>query len=449
MSLVRLPPEVAQLQHRIQQGMQNPAHIDRNTIINDTARLLSGLLALAEQPSPEVASLETVAALEASLEARIDALMAEGNSLTTERDELRLRVNALTNELDASDTVIGDLRQQITELRTINVALARTPPVIAPAIPPQVPLAPQVPQPVREHEREKLPDPEKFNGTDRTKLRGFLAQLRVKAALYPTDQARLRLAFSLLSGDALDLVMPYLREDTTINLTDLSALTTILENAYGNPNKVADAEQKLNSIQQGTRDFSSYYAEFQRYAAEVEWNEAAKLAALKRGLSYRMKQDFMAVEVEPTTVDGYVRTCNRLDTKRRALQNEPAHTRPANSAYSTQRQTSAAPANAKAPLPPRSTPTTIPTQNSATAPAAATSTATGTQAGPMDLSANRRRLSPEERAKRMAEGRCRYCGGLGHFAVNCPTAPRRLAAAEASVTVTASAPGDPAGAPVN
>jgi len=49
---------------------------------------------------------------------------------------------------------------------------------------------------------------------------------------------------------------------------------------------------------------------------------------------------------------------------------------------------------------------------------------TGTVAGytrpaPMDLSAGRRRISAEERAKRFTDGRCLYCGGFNHKAVEC------------------------------
>jgi len=54
----------------------------------------------------------------------------------------------------------------------------------------------------------------------------------------------------------------------------------------------------------------------------------------------------------------------------------------------------------------------------------------GTVAGytgpaPMDLSAGRRRISVEEKAKRFADGRCLYCGGFNHRAAEC--AARRKA----------------------
>jgi hypothetical protein len=37
----------------------------------------------------------------------------------------------------------------------------------------------------------------------------------------------------------------------------------------------------------------------------------------------------------------------------------------------------------------------------------------------MDLSAGRRRISTEERAKRFADGRCLYCGGFNHRPAEC------------------------------
>ena len=50
-------------------------------------------------------------------------------------------------------------------------------------------------------------------------------------------------------------------------------------------------------------------------------------------------------------------------------------------------------------------------------------TATGTHLGPMDLSAARRTVSPEERGRRIAEGLCFYCASSGHQGRSCPNHP--------------------------
>jgi len=43
----------------------------------------------------------------------------------------------------------------------------------------------------------------------------------------------------------------------------------------------------------------------------------------------------------------------------------------------------------------------------------------------MELNANRRRITPAERQRRIAQGLCMYCGGTGHFAAQYPAAGRR------------------------
>ena len=51
---------------------------------------------------------------------------------------------------------------------------------------------------------------------------------------------------------------------------------------------------------QGNREFSSYYAEFQRYAAEVTLDEPSELAALNRGTA--------ATHEKYLSFEGYQRT---------------------------------------------------------------------------------------------------------------------------------------------
>ena len=170
-------------------------------------------------------------------------------------------------------------------------------------------------------------------------------------------QAKLQLAINCLKGDAMDQVQSYVENDK-VNLANLAALIVILDTAFGNPKRVAEAKSKLLILQQGAKEFVLYYAEFQRYAADVQWDEVAKLVALWRGLSYKLKNDLVTAATDPATVADLVTLCKSLDMRRRALQSESW-------APNTTLRASAA---------------TVPTL---------ASTSSGTAPGPMDLSANR------------------------------------------------------------
>jgi hypothetical protein len=58
--------------------------------------------------------------------------------------------------------------------------------------------------------------------------------------------------------------------DNGINLTDVPALITVLEIVFGDPDRVVTAEQKWEALKQTNCDFSTYYAEFQCYATDIQ-----------------------------------------------------------------------------------------------------------------------------------------------------------------------------------
>ena len=332
-----------------------------------------------------ITTLPTVTAVS---QAQYDALQTQYNNLASEKQEVEDHLSVTTNDATNLQKDIQELRETI---RSLNRLTRTVTPATAPA--------------------EKLPKPEPFTG-ERDKLRPFLAQLRLQTATRPDVQSRLRYAISLLRGDALNQVLPYIR-DERVELSDLAALITILENAFGNPNHVKDSEYKLNTIQQGSRDFSSYFAEFQRHAAEVTWNEDAKLAALHRGLAYRLQQDLVTVQHEPTNLDEWVALCQKFDNRRRALQHNASYRPPSSSTNRSNPTALAAPK--AAPATHNTTSRTMPSN-----PPPRT-TATGTHAGPMDLSAaSSRHLISEERVKQMTKSLCLYCRDVSHMAVNCP-----------------------------
>lgn len=400
--LLDLSDAVQHAAHNALNALRSSAALSNVATIQRAIAVLDCIYHLEDQ-TPRITTLAnnlvTANATIAERDARIHKLQNQPTpmDITPEVEDLRAQLAEANDTIAAQETALTSTCQQLNDSRTMALALAKRR------------------QANNSTPTMKISDPEKFTG-NRAKLQPFLAQLRLKASTFPTEQARLCYAVSVLDKEALDQVLPFVQNDR-VDLENLAALIEILEAAFGNPNRVADPEHKLNTIHQSSRDFSSYFAEFQRYASEVTWNDSAKLGSLRRRLSYRLKQDLIMVTEEHRTVAALVSICQGMENRRRMLQQESG-SRPVSTPQPRSTYVPRAPA---------------PAVTVAISPASSTST--GTHPGPMDLSSNHRRVLREEIAHRVSEGLCRYCGGSGHFADRClnktPRTP--LCASETSV----------------
>jgi hypothetical protein len=144
--------------------------------------------------------------------------------------------------------------------------------------------------------REKIPDPPKYSG-DRAGLRPFLTHLLLKLSsdndLFPDEQKKLAYTIGRLEGSAFNHLLPYVHA-TGVNLENTEALVEVLETAFGDPDRVGSAERALENLRQGNRDFATYYAEFSRLIADVNWNSGPAIRhALRRGLSLELRQELV------------------------------------------------------------------------------------------------------------------------------------------------------------
>jgi len=209
----------------------------------------------------------------------------------------------------------------------------------------------------------------------------------------------MRYAFSRLRGVALGQILPHIREDGEIALEDLPAVIQLLEAAFGDPDRVATAEWKMREIKQTNRESSQYYVEFQVIAVNLDWNPSALRNAFQMGLSEEMNDSFTYSDM-PQELPVFVTVCQKRDYQIQQRCEEK-------SAQNTRGVTGFA----SSPRPP------APPEDPAGSPAGTVAGYTGP--APMDLSAGRRRISPEERAKRFTHRRCLYCGGFNHRAAEC------------------------------
>jgi len=250
---------------------------------------------------------------------------------------------------------------------------------------------------------ERIADPEKFDGS-REKLNVFKDQLILKTsgneARFPDTQHKLRYAYQFLTGKAQRTMRIHLRrtevdgnERYDVVFNTFAAFLAALDRHFGDPDEQHTASLQLDKLRQANREFGAYYADFMELMDVLDnMDDTSRRHALKRGLNLEMR-NALAIYPAPKYegFDAYVERLNELDCWLRALRTDNARSGQPNQQPNR------------------------PTANPGP------STATGTTAGPMDLSASRKKLTNAEKARRRAQGLCLYCGGAGHFAAACPT----------------------------
>ena len=294
------------------------------------------------------------------------------------------------------------------------------PDLLAPPLPPTTPPPPPPAPPAQPTKSERLPDPEKFTGK-RNELRPFLAQLRNKlegnSDRYPSDQERLRYALSRLSGDAAIMI-------ETFNPSTLAGLVENLETSYGDPNRQATAQQKLNRMTQGDQSFPSYFAKFHQYSKETGWNDAAQINHLVESLNPELKRTLVGVTL-PQRLGDCANLINRHYNDLMRLQPRPSQSRSASKTTTT---------------------------TTATRPSTRPPTQASKDPDAMELDPGTRGYAPKnsaERQKRIKEGRCFKCGSKDHLSPNCSVPMPRAGSIETNLTKTDSRPSSPGGVSLN
>jgi len=82
---------------------------------------------------------------------------------------------------------------------------------------------------------------------------------------------------SYLSKDATRTIDPFFYNSTFINF---KIFISLLEQIYNNTSYKHIAITKLKNLRQRNQDFTSFFLEFLGLIGELDWNKAAKVAAL-------------------------------------------------------------------------------------------------------------------------------------------------------------------------
>uniref|UniRef100_A0A3B3H296 Gypsy retrotransposon integrase-like protein 1 n=1 Tax=Oryzias latipes TaxID=8090 RepID=A0A3B3H296_ORYLA len=318
---------------------------------------------------------------------------AESSSLTSILQRLEAR---LSQQEDFQKALASHMVQVSTQVQDLRSSSPWTIPPPGPSA--SIPVPPTS-MPVRSQEI-KLAPPDRYSGEPGL-CKPFLTDCSIHYEHSPhafvSDRARIAFMISHLAGRARAWAMAEWARDSPL-CSSLIAFQEALQNTFDPVSTSRDKARELTIIRQGGDSVCDYAIRFRTLAAESGWNSVALYDVFMKGLAPRIQEQLIPLDL-PQGLDSLIalaiRTDNRLHelvSRRGSGSSGGGSSRGAESAERrNHRRFSADP------------------HPSVTADSCEE---------PMQV--GRTRLSAEERQRRLQEGRCFYCGEIGHPVFSCP-----------------------------
>jgi hypothetical protein len=262
----------------------------------------------------------------------------------------------------------------------------------------------------------KLPDPPIFTGDSDPAIDDWLSKMRSKLKAnsdhYPTPDLQMGYVENRVGGTAIKHLAPRLRSGSVNPFKSAEEMLEVLERIFADPNRRMTALQEFRKLYQGNKDFNSFWAEFQRLAAEIDYSPETLIDELRNKVSAELERAIIT-ETDPVDVYALARKCQLYDQNIQKVKAREARFQDKSRSARTmpaRQPISPAPASAPASVPAPAKPPT-------------TSNALTVYTGPRN-SQPRTPLTEEERQRLRAENGCFYCRNLGHRAAECPAKAR-------------------------
>lgn len=277
----------------------------------------------------------------------------------------------------------------------ISTGVAATP--LSPTPAPTVPTSASS---MGEKKSTKIPDPEVFTiGVKEPQFEHWLVQSRV-------------------GGNAMGHLAPRLRRNAVIRFTTAQQMLECLKAVYGNPNWKRNLRNKYRNLRQDDKDFNTFWAEFQRLAADLDHNEATLIDDLVHKSHHTIQLQLATGDELPTSLSALALHCQRIwQSLKNANYNQVASKR----FVERKKRLGGTKATTTAP--------------SASAPAAQTTPASRLARPYQRDDINR--LTDDKKDKLRAAGRCWHCKEVGVHRPRCPNPFRPFSAVSAALNKVA------------
>ena len=233
----------------------------------------------------------------------------------------------------------------------------------------------------------KLTAPDKYEGK-RSEFRQFLNTVKLHFVMAPerftTEMSRTGFVATLLRGQALDWVTPYLEKNDPI-MHSWKSFEEKFTGMFDDPHRARTAATRLSQLRQGRRSVVAYSAEFSRIAVDTKFDNHSLLVWFRQGLDDKILDELIHVD-NHSELEAFIAQCILIDTRLRERDCERRN-RIVPAPYLPAQQTQGP------------TPMILDAVN------------TSQRRGP---------LTPEERKHRIESDLCLYCGDPGHRHDDCP-----------------------------
>ena len=143
------------------------------------------------------------------------------------------------------------------------------------------------PQPSHNHWVIKIPNFFKFYGKARIDIilyKDWLLQtknkLQANAAYMPTKSLKMSYIQSFVANNALAQISSRISDNVAKPFKSAKEMLKILIAGFGNANKKKEARAVYKSLRQGTKEFSSFWAEFQKLTQLLNHSDETLIADL-------------------------------------------------------------------------------------------------------------------------------------------------------------------------
>lgn len=137
--------------------------------------------------------------------------------------------------------------------------------------------------------------------------------MRANEVYMPTESLKISYVQSLVADNALAQLSARLQEDAMRPFATAKIMFDVLTAGFGNPNRKQKARAAYRSLRQGTREFSSFWAEFRRLAQDLNHSEETLIDDLSDKCHYSIQRQLATGEEDPTDLVQLAKRCQRIE----------------------------------------------------------------------------------------------------------------------------------------